>query len=311
MRKVEIELMTVTPLFLGGSDPRGQPPELRPPSFRGAMRYWYRAALGGVVGDTNLDAVRKMEAAVFGSTDTGSPVSLRLSGDLKYSPHLILPHKTAGGGSRKAFDAGQKFTLTMTAGPACSDLVWVNACMALNLALTLGGIGLRSRRGMGSLQVLGSAQPDLVPVFPQQFEELKKFIQKITRSAVRQVETLAAGLNIPTAGLPQSPTAFPCASLGAEFRLVRGVLANTPLNAVAELMRRFRKAAWLGGISPRQSSPVWARVFKTTEGYHLFFTLLPSKLAQNTHDYHKVKEWLDKSFLGDRIEVKGWNKYEA
>jgi len=40
-----ITLETVTPLFLGGADPRGAP-ELRPPAFRGAMRYWLRAALG-------------------------------------------------------------------------------------------------------------------------------------------------------------------------------------------------------------------------------------------------------------------------
>ncbi len=42
-----VTLETVTPLFLGGADPRGAP-ELRAPSFRGAMRYWLRAALGTV-----------------------------------------------------------------------------------------------------------------------------------------------------------------------------------------------------------------------------------------------------------------------
>jgi CRISPR-associated protein Cmr1 len=85
MRKVEIELMTVTPLFLGGSDPRGQPPELRPPSFRGAMRYWYRAALGGVVGD-DWKKVRQLEGKVFGITSDkqenegqGSAVNVRIS----------------------------------------------------------------------------------------------------------------------------------------------------------------------------------------------------------------------------------------
>lgn len=309
MRKVEIELMTVTPLFLGGSNPRGQPPELRPPSFRGAMRYWYRAALGGVVGDENLEALRKMETAVFGNTEQGSPISLRLRGQLRYSESAILPHKNAG--KRSAFDPGQKFTLIMSAGPACSELVWTNACMALNLALTLGGVGLRSRRGMGSLQVVASNQPDLVPVFPQHFEELKKFIQRITRSAIRQAQSLAAGLNVSVRGLPQSPTEFPCAALGAEFRLVRRINARQPVGAVAELMRRFPKVSWLGGISPRQGSPVWARVFKTQEGYHLLFTVLPSKLAQGTHNYNEVKKWLEHTIDGDLIEVKGWTKHEA
>jgi CRISPR-associated protein Cmr1 len=42
MQKITVKLETVTPLFLGGADPRGEP-ELRPPAFRGAMRYWLRA----------------------------------------------------------------------------------------------------------------------------------------------------------------------------------------------------------------------------------------------------------------------------
>ncbi len=309
MRKVVVELMTVTPLFLGGSDPRSGPPELRPPSFRGAMRYWYRAALGGVVGDDNLDAVRAIETAVFGSTDQGSPVSIRLIGELKSSPHPILPHKNAG--QRKAFAPNQKFTLIMSASPACSDLVWANACMALNLALTLGGIGLRSRRGMGSLQVVKSSQPELVPTFPQDESEIKKFIRIITRSAVMQVNALATELKIPIRRLPKGPTAFPCAALGAEFRLVSRVNATKPVDAVAELMQRFPKVSWLGGISPRQGSPVWVKVLKSHQGYHYLFTVLPSKLAQGTHNYDKLAEWLKTKIQGDLIEVKGWTKDEA
>lgn len=305
MRKVEVELITVTPLFLGGSDPRNEPPELRPPSFRGAMRYWYRAAVGGVVGDKNLEALRKMETAVFGSTETGSLVSLRLHGQLRYSQHTILPHKNAG--RRNAFDPDQKFILTMTAGPACSEIVWTNACMALNLALTLGGIGLRSRRGMGSLQVVGSSAP-LIPVFPKQDSEITRFIQIVTRSAVRQIEALASNLNIPVRGLPEAPTEFPCAALDGEVRLVRRINAKEPVGAVAELMQRFPKVSWLGGISPRQGSPVWARVFKTQEGYHLLFTVLPSKLARGTHNYSEVKRWLEGKIDGDLIRVKGWNQ---
>jgi len=43
-----VTLETVTPLFLGGADPRGAP-ELRAPALRGAMRYWLWTALGGVI----------------------------------------------------------------------------------------------------------------------------------------------------------------------------------------------------------------------------------------------------------------------
>ncbi|MGQ9600679.1 MAG: RAMP superfamily CRISPR-associated protein, partial [Anaerolineae bacterium] len=53
MQRLTVTLETVTPLFLGGADPRGAP-ELRAPSFRGATRYWLRAALGGTIGDNDL-----------------------------------------------------------------------------------------------------------------------------------------------------------------------------------------------------------------------------------------------------------------
>lgn len=43
MQNITVKLETVTPLFLGGAEPRDKPPELRPPAFRGAMRYWLRA----------------------------------------------------------------------------------------------------------------------------------------------------------------------------------------------------------------------------------------------------------------------------
>jgi CRISPR-associated protein Cmr1 len=42
MLPLTVELETVTPLFLGGAEPRGSPPELRAASVRGALRYWLR-----------------------------------------------------------------------------------------------------------------------------------------------------------------------------------------------------------------------------------------------------------------------------
>jgi CRISPR-associated protein Cmr1 len=71
---VELSLETVTPIFLGRAD---QQPELRPASFRGALRYWYRALVGGVVG-SDLHALRVAESKVFGDTEGSSPVRLRL-----------------------------------------------------------------------------------------------------------------------------------------------------------------------------------------------------------------------------------------
>ncbi|MGQ9601003.1 MAG: type III-B CRISPR module RAMP protein Cmr1, partial [Anaerolineae bacterium] len=61
MNRLHVTLETVTPLFLGGADPRGAP-ELRAPSFRGALRYWLRALLGAA----GAQSMRQHEDRLFG-----------------------------------------------------------------------------------------------------------------------------------------------------------------------------------------------------------------------------------------------------
>ena len=52
LRSLDVELEAVTPLWIGGADARA---ELRPPSVRGCMRFWFRALAGGVMGEALKD----------------------------------------------------------------------------------------------------------------------------------------------------------------------------------------------------------------------------------------------------------------
>jgi len=161
-------LETITPLFLTGADPRGEP-ELRATSIRGALRFWLRALLGGVIGDKDLDALRKAESAVFGSTDTGaSPVVVRIrnlsrgapipfsamAGKQGLSYLFFAARGTQNKPERKAIPAGSSFELELSlrAGVQDQDAL-LKAYAALWLLTHLGGLGARSRRGAGSLQV--------------------------------------------------------------------------------------------------------------------------------------------------------------
>ncbi|HYK85247.1 MAG TPA: type III-B CRISPR module RAMP protein Cmr1, partial [Ktedonobacteraceae bacterium] len=65
MQEVTFNVETITPLFLAGADQNTA--ELRAPSFRGAMRYWFRALVGGMVGTDprGLEEVIKAESSVF------------------------------------------------------------------------------------------------------------------------------------------------------------------------------------------------------------------------------------------------------
>ena len=173
--KLELQLETVTPLFLGGSEPRGQP-ELRPPSFKGELRFWWRALWGGVHPQSRVDDLYKAESALFGNTDGASPIVLRLSdaptevGPWRFeqSPgvdYLFFAFKAnRQDPERNGFKAEQsfKFGLHTRLGAfrldSEAEQSFRQACAALWLMVRLGGVGARSRRGAGGLKVSGEAQ---------------------------------------------------------------------------------------------------------------------------------------------------------
>lgn len=178
---LKITLETVTPLFLAGADPRGEP-ELRPPSFRGALRYWLRAALGGVIGDQDIMLLHKLESAVFGSTEHGSPISIRVLHENVPEPEEYEHRSTRGSASpapgreylywsmaqsgsrergnyqppRRYYPPGTRFDLRFgtLADSQVSEDSLQRALAAFWMMVQLGGIGSRSRRTAGSLSVV-------------------------------------------------------------------------------------------------------------------------------------------------------------
>ncbi len=176
MQHVRLTLETVTPLFLAGAEPRGAP-ELRAPSIRGALRFWLRALLGGVMGDNDLDGLRQAEAGVFGSTDAGaSPVVTRITNarcgnSVSFSQLAQWNSKSYGlpgiaylffavrgtkrERERQALPPKSRFELELglRAGMNNQQDALSKAYASLWLLTHLGGLGTRSRRGAGSLQV--------------------------------------------------------------------------------------------------------------------------------------------------------------
>ena len=180
--EIEVTYRVVTPLFCAGSDP--DRPELRVPSFKGVLRYWWRA-LAWSRCSANLETIRQQEDALFGSAGGGqSHVSMRL--DLPTDPPTV--HKDAvltvsckggnvvgegarylGYGVMEAFASKKRGTKSGQLTRACLhapfDFTVFMRCRDLNetelipledalIALgTLGGIGAKSRKGYGSLAI--------------------------------------------------------------------------------------------------------------------------------------------------------------
>lgn len=169
MLRAEYQLEIVTPLFLGGANPRGNP-ELRASSFRGAMRFWLRALLGGVLGD-DPQKIFEYESKVFGSTENGSPVIIRVEHPnlnprsyISYSQltqnkeglsYLFFSARgTRSQNERQAISPGQSFKVTLQLKHGIQDSLPLETAHASLWLLThFGGIGSRSRRGGGNLQV--------------------------------------------------------------------------------------------------------------------------------------------------------------
>lgn len=151
MKPYRIEF--ITPLFSRGA--YDDLPEIRPPSIRGQLHWWFRA-IGGGYADEN---------AIFGGVHgraTASKVVLRVAeGPAKAEPApwiATLPHKPAGRDARSgpnapraAIAAGSGFSLLVSERlGGLSDAHRSQFERALHSWLLAGSLGLRSTRGGGA-----------------------------------------------------------------------------------------------------------------------------------------------------------------
>jgi hypothetical protein len=71
-------------------------------------------------------------------------------------------------------------------------------------------------------------------------------------------------------------------------------------------MRKMPQKQFLGGIRPRHSSPLWVRAIKADNQYRLLMCVLPN--FHNDNDLADMKKFLNESFPGEDIPIKGWNQ---
>ncbi|HRT10761.1 MAG TPA: type III-B CRISPR module RAMP protein Cmr1, partial [Candidatus Paceibacterota bacterium] len=157
MKTETFTLELITPCFCAGADQAVA--EVRAPSFRGKLRWWFRI-LGGSFDD---------EAWVFGSVagenGQASALTVRVSPLADKKPwqpinfaggsntgYLLYFAKASGNGARwnpkGALPEGARFSIQVVwrreIPPACGELF----DLALDSFLMLGSLGLRSTRGL-------------------------------------------------------------------------------------------------------------------------------------------------------------------
>ncbi len=169
MKSISFKCKILTPMFIGGAD--GRTPEIRAPSIKGMMRFWWRA----INGSLSIDELRKKEGELFGSSDEDvgrAKFTLFIQKcwdtDPGYEYHP-LPHHSGG-----------KNCVYLNETPSCNrngkcsknflfpaikpDKEFTCIIRAINenimpvqtifeISFLLGGLGKRSRRGFGSVGI--------------------------------------------------------------------------------------------------------------------------------------------------------------
>lgn len=179
----------VTPMFIAGADP--DKAELRAPSIKGALRFWWRALQWGNVRD--IAELRRKEAELFGSSETGqSKVLMRISPQLMSNtkpPTWKITDPNHGWkcysgyglheGNRAFIRPGEQFDLQVSWNELREkDVSSIrSAIVAFGL---LGGLGSRFRNAWGSVTLLNLEA--WVP--PQSRSDLVNAVQTLVSNGV-------------------------------------------------------------------------------------------------------------------------------
>ena len=163
METITFRCKIITPMFLAGAD--GRTPELRAPSIKGALRFWWRA----VHGHLSLDKLRKQEMEIFGGTGPGDNggrrsrliIRIPLQSDLNTYPELLVPHKPFM--KAPAIQPGSKFDVMLSLTRGLHGFGLGHLKSLFELTCILGGFGKRVRRGMGSVQIINSSFAEQPP----------------------------------------------------------------------------------------------------------------------------------------------------
>jgi len=334
MEELSFKLQVVTPLFMSGADQ--QKAELRPPSIRGALRFWFRAMMGGVVGG-DWGNVKKLEDIAFGSTKQASRWQIRFT---TLSPRVRCPEESVGvlpegvlylgfnlfRRGRRSSDrpspdtltracfwpsSGEDFQLQFRFFGSETSLQQV-ILGAFWLLLHCGGLGARVRRGFGGLALSGDGEPvdlrwgwpreDTANFFRCQLSKIAKFYAQFAKA--HNVEVATEDVFSQQGDVP-----FSC------FARWKGVIVSPEkswgsweeaLGALGDELRMFRQ------------DPSAASKFGATHDYRVIAPFLDCKLS-GTQDLNYDSFGLPiqyRSMSRTRraqkdAERQGWNRNQA
>ena len=187
-----------TPMFLGGADNKCAE-KIRPPSVKGVLRFWWRALAWGRIfqGDKNqaLKQLHREEAALFGSAARDNAggqgvFRLRIKNDQSRSStikQLSDINYLLGQGvkcERGYLESGSEFTVCCYPSQMMNKDQHKQLQEALLCVGMLGGLGARSRRGLGSLSIRSLEGGEFSA--PENSKEFKGMLSELLKHAANE-----------------------------------------------------------------------------------------------------------------------------
>lgn len=186
MKQITFHLETITPMFLAGEDQSAF--EFRPPSFKGLLRFWWRAYYWGM-NDSNLSSktLEEKEGEIFGTTSNNgrkSRVSIRVKAPNVEATRKPFPKHLLKSGSASGFPTnileylaygthayqrgrGNQFIRDYLPPGTAFDLILSlpdsetfktqeeQIVTSVYLLATCGGVGSKARNGFGNIRITG------------------------------------------------------------------------------------------------------------------------------------------------------------
>ncbi|GIW27670.1 MAG: type III-B CRISPR module RAMP protein Cmr1 [Meiothermus sp.] len=166
-----LRLRTITPMFGGSATPRQVDPEhpVRAASVRGHLRFWWRATAGAQY--ATAKELFEAEERIWGSAKKQGQVALTVSEQgyentlqpsslgervKPYERFFVYPFLRNKNDSEASGLVGVSFSLELRLSNSLTLEEEAEVKTAVRAWLAFGGVGARTRRGLGALQVVSS-----------------------------------------------------------------------------------------------------------------------------------------------------------
>jgi CRISPR-associated protein Cmr1 len=296
-------------MFLAGAD--GQTPELRPPSIKGAMRFWWRA----VNGHLNLNQLKQKETEIFGGGGTDArrssfdvvveydeinSSSAKLNGKtFKVKGHEvdILDYLAYGTNSykkdlkqttfdRKYIKTGWKFKIKINYRNI--ENVSENIITPFILMSRIGGLGSKTRNGFGKFHIEKIENEKKEELIIPHISEVLKRKKGKPKSFLKLSDNIKTFQLIKSADKPLDILS----SLGLIYKSARESL---------EEKHQYYKRSYIAsplqvdkenkGLMERHAKSYFLTVSKSGNKYKGYIYFIPYKFLEGFDDYMELEEY--------------------